>query len=414
MDELRHNTSLTETAGLSTAPLTAESYRSASFYEREREQIFRRAWLMTGRVEEIAQPGDYVVKAIEAAEASVIVARTRDGRIRAFHNVCSHRQNQFMAPGKGNAGRFVCRYHGWTYRNDGELVGVTDETGFFDLDRKNCGLTPVAVDVWDGWIFINLAPVLEVSLAEFLGDFATAHLGMPYQDPEQAVILEGTFEANWKTVADAFSEAYHIRSIHAKTLAPVYTGAGNPFGRPISAEVYGPHRSLSTWINPDFDLPERARVQRWLYPQAETLTGAGSAAAENGVASHPAVNPTKSPAWASDVKWLFPNFHIQISAGRFWTHQFWPTGPRTARWEGRFYLPKATTARERIRQEHFIAHMTDVMLEDLTNIESTQRGMNSGAKTLLHLQDGEILVRHSLQQVERWVQAATVREALAG
>ncbi len=413
MDELRKIETLTEAAGLATTPLSAESYRSAAFYDLERERIFRRAWLVMGRVEAIPQPGDYFVKTIEVLDASLILTRTKDGAIRGFHNVCSHRQNQLVPGETGNANRFVCRYHSWTYRNDGELIAVPDEARFFDLDKKKCGLTPVAVEVWEGWIFANLTPEPEVSLAEFLGDFGTSHRDLPYPNPERALVLTGEFQANWKTVADAFSEAYHIRTIHAKTLAPVYTGAANPYGRPISAEVYGPHRSLSTWVNPEFAPPERALVEKWLYPQARTVTGTGKTEETNRVAMHPAVNPTKSPEWASDVKWLFPNFHIHVSATMFWTHQFWPTGPRTARWEGRFYMPVARTARERLQQEHYVSHMTDIMLEDVMNIESTQRGMNSGAKDLLHIQDGEIMVRHSLQQVERWAKAATVREALA-
>ena len=48
--------------------------------------------------------------------------------------------------------------------------------------------------------------------------------------------------------------------------------------------------------------------------------------------------------------------------------------------------------------EYFTAKMSDGMLEDLSNIESTQRGTASGAKPFLILQDGELLIRHSLEQ----------------
>ena len=109
---------------------------------------------------------------------------------------------------------------------------------------------------------------------------------------------------------------------------------------------------------------------------------------------------------------MFPNWHIQISANRFWTHEFWPTSVNTTHWEGRFYQPAPRTARERIQLEWFTSQMADGMLEDLSNIESTQRGMASGAKSYLHLQDGEILIRHALEMVQRWTAATTVAEAL--
>src|SRR3546814_20139178 len=91
--------------------------------------------------------------------------------IKAFHNVCSHRSNTLVLDDEGTASRFVCRYHNWTYRNDGALAGVPDERNFFGIDQSCFGLTPIAAEVWDGWIFVNLQPEPEVGLAEFLGDF---------------------------------------------------------------------------------------------------------------------------------------------------------------------------------------------------------------------------------------------------
>jgi hypothetical protein len=84
------------------------------------------------------------------------------------------------------------------------------------------------------------------------------------------------------------------------------------------------------------------------------------------------------------------------------------------KWEGRFYVPKPTSVRERIQLEYFTAKMSDGMLEDLSNIESTQRGMMSGAKPFLILQDGELLIRHSLEQVVKWTSSTTAIQALHG
>ncbi|MFD2136776.1 aromatic ring-hydroxylating dioxygenase subunit alpha [Novosphingobium resinovorum] len=135
-------TNLTALAGLDTAPVSLEPYRSQDWFDAEVRQVFKRAWLCLGREERIAAPGDYFVQTLEFARAEVLVTRTKDGRIRAFHNVCSHRSNKVVLEREGNASRFMCRYHNWTYRNDGELVGVPDQKNFFDFDRKSCGLTP--------------------------------------------------------------------------------------------------------------------------------------------------------------------------------------------------------------------------------------------------------------------------------
>ena len=144
----------------------------------------------------------------------------------------------------------------------------------------------------------------------------------------------------------------------------------------------------------------------------ETITGTRKEGEVNPLVEHPGINPSKSESWASDATWVFPNWNLQISANRFWNHEIWPTSVNTTRWEGRFYLPIATSVRERIQLEHFTAQMTDAMLEDLSNIERTQEGMESGAKPFLILQDSEILIRHNLETIVKWCASTRVAAAL--
>src|SRR5689334_10165031 len=133
---LRHvipEQSFTKEAGLSTGPVSVEPYRSQEFFELERERVFKRAWLYVGRVEHLPEVNSYFVKDIEICKASVLVARGKEDRIRAFHNVCSHRGNLIVNHACGKAERLVCRYHNWAYRTDGgELIGVPDQKHFFD------------------------------------------------------------------------------------------------------------------------------------------------------------------------------------------------------------------------------------------------------------------------------------------
>jgi glycine betaine catabolism A len=406
-------THLTESVGLKTEAMPVALYTDPAQYEVERERIFRRAWLMVGRVERIPKPGDFFVKELAIFNASVIVARSDDGTIRAFHNVCAHRSNIVEHRPSGNAKRFVCRYHSWSYTNAGALANVPDEGGFFNLDKKKCGLTPVTVDVWEGWIFVNMAPAPEVSLQEFLGPMADALAGIVYPNPDNCIVLRGEFRANWKAVAENFSEAYHIASIHPKTLGPIYTGRPNPFSRPISANLYGAHRSMSLWLNTGSQPSERAKVMRWLFSAGQTVTGTRKGNDVNPITEHESINPTRHAEWSSDVNWFFPNWHLQISANQFWTHEFWPTSANTTVWEARFYNKTPTSVRERLQLEHFTSHITDTMLEDLGNIESMQMGMESGAKSFVHFNESEILCRHGLEQVIKWSAATTVRDALA-
>ncbi|MFD2580232.1 aromatic ring-hydroxylating dioxygenase subunit alpha [Novosphingobium colocasiae] len=149
-------TTFTQSCGLGTAPVPLEPYRSAAFFERERTQVFERAWLVAGRVEEIPNYGDYITVNLLPGNVPAIINRGKDGTVRAFYNTCSHRGSQVLDAGAGNAKRIVCPYHAWTYAADGDVVSIPDEPSFFNVDKKACGLSRMSVDVWEGWIFVNL------------------------------------------------------------------------------------------------------------------------------------------------------------------------------------------------------------------------------------------------------------------
>ena len=411
--EVPYAVDLTRKAGLGTGPVSIEPYVSPEFYERERKLVFGRAWLNLGRIEQLPKANSYFVKPVEACNAQVLVTRNADGEIKAFHNVCSHRGTAVALEECGVRNRFTCRYHGWTYRNDGELIGVTDPDMFFDLDKKQLGLTPIACEVWEGWIFINFQKRPEVSLMEFLGDLGEVFKGIPYMNTHQALIIEANFNANWKLIADAFAEGYHVSSLHPNTLAPSFSSDKNKFARPVGGRAWGAHRSVSTFGNMDYVTPENSKVERLANMNNGAIVLAGDTGEQaQKLLAHPAINQAKSAHWSADLTWLFPNFNIDFSPGGFWTHEFWPTGYNKTRWIARIYMPTATSWRDRLAQEHYAARWGEVVLEDVSNCERIQIGLESGAKDHIILQDGEFMIRHSLETINKWVNAKTVKEAL--
>ena len=125
--------------GLSNGRVPVEYYTSPEYFRREQEMIFRRAWLMVGRVEEVAEPGDFVVREMPTLGASVIISRGKDGTVRAFHNTCSHRGVALVCQERGNALTFRCPYHAWVYRADGSLSAIPSEKDFAHVDRARTG-----------------------------------------------------------------------------------------------------------------------------------------------------------------------------------------------------------------------------------------------------------------------------------
>ena len=408
-------TAFTASAGLSTDPVPLDPYRTREFFELERDRIFRRAWLMMGRVEEVPNPGDYVLRRIDPCKVSALITRGQDGKLRAFHNSCSHRGSELVSEAQGNRKRFVCPYHAWAYGSDGALQNIPDEMSFFGVDKAKCGLAPIALEVWEGWYFLNLQPKPEVSLQQYLGPLADYLKGLPYIAASNPLIIQADLDANWKVVVDAFLESSHIPVIHPKTIGSTFSSRENPFARILDAKMLGPHRALSMYGNPSLQLNPNNKVEMLAYASAATgnVISAASMAEMQSFLAHPSVNPTGTQSWSMDVNQVFPHAHIDCGPGGFWYHQFWPVTPNTCRYEVRFYVPEAADARQRLQQELYVARVMEIVLEDLSNVARTQRGIDSGGKSHMQLQDSEVGIRHHMHHLLKWTSASTVAEALA-
>ena len=144
----------TEKYKLDTDPVPCLGMTDEAFFEKEVEHIWKKQWIFAAKEHYIPNPGDFVVKELEFAKTSVIIIRGNDMKIRAFHNICSHRCNKVLWADRGNAKLMKCEYHGWMYEPDGSLRTITDEKMFFGADKSKMGLTPVHLETWCGFIFI--------------------------------------------------------------------------------------------------------------------------------------------------------------------------------------------------------------------------------------------------------------------
>ena len=122
-----------------TLPRTA--YTEPSVFAAEAERIFRRDWLCVARVEELAKVGDY--RCVDLVDQPIAVTRARDGEIHAFSRICLHRAMP-LAAGAGNASRFVCPYHNWTYELDGRLRSAPMMDGVEGFHATAAGCRPCA------------------------------------------------------------------------------------------------------------------------------------------------------------------------------------------------------------------------------------------------------------------------------
>jgi Rieske 2Fe-2S family protein len=75
--------------------LPSSYYYSPEIYEREKESIFCQEWFCAGREEDLPANGSLLV--LDVVGESILVARTKEGELKAHYNVCRHRGSRLCA-----------------------------------------------------------------------------------------------------------------------------------------------------------------------------------------------------------------------------------------------------------------------------------------------------------------------------
>jgi len=187
-------------------------YTSQEFFDLETDILFKKSWIIAGRVEDLPEQGSYFL--FEELGMPLIVIRGADDVVRCFSNTCRHRGAPVVREPTGTVRHLRCQYHAWTYGiTKGDLIAVTDERDFIGLCKEDRGLPEISCDVWGGWVWVNADPDA-TPLLDHLGKFADE---MEQFQPENLRLVatdHRVVECNWKVAVEAFQEVYHFNFIH--------------------------------------------------------------------------------------------------------------------------------------------------------------------------------------------------------
>lgn len=214
-------------------------YTDPAFAAQEREAMWSRVWYLAARVEDVPEPGDFIV--YDGPLTSVLVTRDDSGSLHAFHNSCPHRGMR-LCDSEGAVGKITCPFHAFRWNLDGTLDHVPSRWDFPQIKGDDLPLKRIRLSVWQGFVFVchdDAAPPLETYLGRLVTDFENWNFGGRYA----AKRLRKIMHANWKACIETFIEAYHLVGIHPQAL---------PFGGDTSAQydVWADEPHMSRMLQP--------------------------------------------------------------------------------------------------------------------------------------------------------------------
>ncbi len=322
--------------------LAPRYYTGADIFLQEKEKIFFRTWQFAGHVSQVGNPGDYFT--FHICDQSLFVMRGMDSQLRAFYNVCKHRAHELLTD-QGNTSRIVCPYHAWTYETNGRLQRARNSENVPGFDPSTICLSDVRLEVFCGYIFVNLDPGAKRMGELFPGVEAEIREFVPaIDDLKLAHAYSAEEKANWKIAVENYNECYHCRVVHKAFTSDVV--AGESFD-----------------VVPDgYCLRHTARAAQ------KSAYGYGQEQVD----------------LAQDYKswFLWPTFSIQVYPGSIVnTYRWWTNDVTSSMIHRQWWLPNGEVTEEQMKVIEL--DRTQTFAEDLSIIKSVQcglasRGYNSG------------------------------------
>ena len=295
--------------------------------------VMAASWQPVGALEALERTG---ALAATVAGTPVVATLGAELGLRAFHGVCRHRGGP-LAPKRGVPGVLQCRYHGWTYRPDGRLLGAPEVDVEAFGERRPC-LPRAAVEEWEGHVFVCAAAEPEDaprSLSARLDGLAKRVGQPPLAQLRFARRVEYEVRCNWKVYVDNYLEGYHVPHVHPELLA-----------------LYD-FRRYRTELHEDWSLQVGP-----LSDEANLYTAGGGEAL---------------------YAFLFPNVMLNVLPGRLQTNLVVPTAADRCRVVFEYYYDDAATEAGRARAEKDHEFSDLVQQQDVEICERVQEGLASGS-----------------------------------
>jgi glycine betaine catabolism A len=330
--------------------LPARAYYDPAWFAAEQKAIWARNWVYAGRKSDLAFG---TMRRLLVAGVNVILCRDPGGAITAFHNTCRHRGAEICAADVQPMGKLItCPYHAWSYTTSGRLVSTAHATPTDDFVAADHGLFPVAVQDWNGCMFLCLS-ANPPDLAPDLGLQALDNWPMDGLITGHRLVKD--LACNWKLFWENYNECLHCPGIHPELcdLVPVYSKgvmSANELADVAAGAERGPNLKLG----------------------AESWTSTGKACGPE----FPNLTPDQRANGYNFVT-IYPTMFIVGHVDYVRCVSLQPTGPETTGLTAEWLFARETLAQPGFDAAEVAAFATLVMTQDGAAAEMNQRGLKS-------------------------------------
>ena len=205
---------------------------------REWSAFFQGHPQILGMSADLPKPGSFLTN--NDLGVPILATRDKTGKFRAFVNSCRHRGAMVVREARGEGNRFSCIFHGWSYANDGNLLGVKRADSFGAPDKNCLGLVELPSAEKYGLLVVQAKDGTSIDVdallgAELAGQLDDWNLGACTYMSEQRIEMP----LNWKLANDTYGENYHFENLHATTVNKIFIGNVSTF------DQYGQNHRLT-------------------------------------------------------------------------------------------------------------------------------------------------------------------------
>src|SRR5579859_5121587 len=194
------------------------AYIDPERHARELQALFREMPQVVCLSSDLPEPGSF--RLFDDTGVPIVVVRGKDGAVRAFLNICTHRGARLVRGSTGKANRMTCWFHGWTFDSTGRAIGVPQEDHFCGKIEEQKHLITCPAAERHGLVFVQPTPGSTMDIDAHLGAFGQELEMLDLDQARQVRDGELRVSCNWKYALDTYFENYHFAVLHRDSIGP--------------------------------------------------------------------------------------------------------------------------------------------------------------------------------------------------